>query len=286
MVISSPLSPAFQMFSYFILAKNAKNCPENNSISRKSSNTEFTMYNCHLWIQYIFYIQRMAISSSHGFIYVLFVCLFFYRWLQKAALDWLSDACWIAERMCIKGTWQWGGFSGVFAEISSSWVPYTTFRTVPILASNLRRYSYLKNDSPQSSIWGVADSLYRWVGEWTTPRITDTESRLLNFFKRKLSVSMIRRVFDSSHQWYGESPTPCSVESESRQLPRITDTESRRIRVSLSWGVDDSAYRWYGESYSIKNKFSFDFRYFKWLKHAFKGSLWPKICLGCNVLSQ
>jgi hypothetical protein len=27
------------------LEKNAQNCPENDSISRKSSNTEFTMYN-------------------------------------------------------------------------------------------------------------------------------------------------------------------------------------------------------------------------------------------------
>jgi hypothetical protein len=45
-------------------------------------------------------------------------------------------------------TWQWDGFSGVFAEIGSSWVPDTTFRAVPILASNSQRYSYSKNDSP------------------------------------------------------------------------------------------------------------------------------------------
>ena len=41
----------------------------------------------------------------------------------------------------VKGTWQWSGFSGVFVEIGFSWVPYTTFRAVPILASNSRRYS-------------------------------------------------------------------------------------------------------------------------------------------------
>jgi hypothetical protein len=33
---------------------------------------------------------------------------------------------------CAKGTWQRGGFSGVFAVIGSAWVPYTTFRAVPI----------------------------------------------------------------------------------------------------------------------------------------------------------
>ncbi len=44
LVISSPLSRVFQMFKYFVLEKNAQNCPENDSISRKSSNTEFTMY--------------------------------------------------------------------------------------------------------------------------------------------------------------------------------------------------------------------------------------------------
>jgi hypothetical protein len=40
-----------------------------------------------------------------------------------------------------KGTWQWGGFSGVFAEIGSAWLPYTTFRAVAILDSNSWRYS-------------------------------------------------------------------------------------------------------------------------------------------------
>jgi hypothetical protein len=54
-----------------------------------------------------------------------------------------------------------------------------------------------------SLIGGVGDSLHH-----------DTESRLLNFLKRKLSASMI------------ESSTP-----------RTSDTESRRLRVSLSRGV-------------------------------------------------
>ncbi len=126
----------------------------------------------------------------------------------------------------IKGTWQWGGFSGVFAEISSSWVPYTTFWAVPILASNSRRYSYSKNDSPLSPIRGVRVSIIQGVGE-----------SAIDFFKRKLSVSMIQRVVDSPHQWYGESPTPRIIESESHQL-----------RVSPIRRVDNSVYRWVGES--------------------------------------
>ena len=128
--------------------------------------------------------------------------------------------------LSFKGTWKWDGFSGVFAEIGSSWVPYTTFQAVPILASNSRRYSYSKNDSPLSPIWGVRVSIIRGVGELA-----------IDFFKRKLSVSMIQRVIDSPHQWYGESPTPHIVESE-----------SRRLRVSKIRRVDDSAYRWAGES--------------------------------------
>ncbi len=113
------------------------------------------------------------------------------------------------------GTWHWGGFSGVFAEIGSSWVPYTTFRAVPILASSSRRYSNSKNDSP-----------HHRYGE-----------SAIEFFKRKLSVSMIRRVVDSPQQWYGESPTS-----------RIIESKSYRLSVSPIRRVDDSAYHWVGES--------------------------------------
>jgi hypothetical protein len=147
----------------------------------------------------------------------------------------------------LKRTWQWDGFSGAFAEIGSSGVPYTTFRAVPILASNSRRYLFSKNDSPLSPIRGVADSAYQWYGESPTPRITDmrsrrlsaslirevgdslhhdTESQLLHFLKEnspyhRLPAPVIRWVTDSPHRWFGESPTP-----------RITDTESRRLRYS------------------------------------------------------
>ncbi len=148
-----------------------------------------------------------------------------------------------------------------FCRIGSSWVPYTTFRAVPILASNSRRYSYSKNYSPLSPIRGVADSPYWWYGElptprivesgsrqlpahWyaesATPRITDTESRLLNFSKE-----------NSLYRWYGESSTPRTSDTVSRKLPyrwvgesptpRITDMESRLLRISLSRRVDDSA---------------------------------------------
>ncbi len=142
-----------------------------------------------------------------------------------------SWTCARANSWCtkLKGTWQCGGFSGVFAEIGSSWVPYTTFRAVSILASNSRRYSYLKNNSP-----------YRWVGESTTPHITDTRSG-------RLPTSPIRRVgywifFKENclYRWYRESLTP-----------RSNDTVSRRIPVSLSQRVTDSAYHRYGESTAL-----------------------------------
>ncbi len=164
--------------------------------------------------------------------------------VHRVSLCWFSKhgRCWFALARTSKPNilikfhttlfWQGHGNEADFLGFLQKLVPqflrvsHTTFRAVPILASNLRRYSYSKNDS--------ALLLSRVVA---TPRITDTESRLLNFSKGKLSVSMIRRVVDSPHQWYCESSTP-----------RITNTESRRLRVSLSRGVNDSAYRWYGES--------------------------------------
>ncbi len=47
---------------------------------------------------------------------------------------------------------------------------------------------------PASLIRGVADSSHHWDGESATPRITDTESQLLNFLKE-----------NSLYRWYGES---------------------------------------------------------------------------------
>ncbi len=39
------------------------------------------------------------------------------------------------EYIILKGTWQRGGCCGVFAEIGAAYVPYTTFRAVPVWAS-------------------------------------------------------------------------------------------------------------------------------------------------------
>ncbi len=151
---------------------------------------------------------------------------------------------WRKKVSSLKGTWQWGGFSGVFAEIGSSWVPYTTFLAVPILASNSRRYSYSKNDSPLSPIRGVANSPYRWCRESPTPRIVEWASmtpHITDTLSWRLPASPIRRVGylkeNSLYRWYGESSTP-----------RTSDTVSRRLPVSLSRRVADSAYHRYGES--------------------------------------
>jgi hypothetical protein len=84
-----------------------------------------------------------------------------------------------------------------------------------------------------SVIRGVDDSQHHWYAESPTPRITDTESRLLNLKKNSL------------YRWYCELPTPSIVESESRQLRvspiRIVDD------FAYPW-VGESTYRWYGES--------------------------------------
>ncbi len=90
---------------------------------------------------------------------------------------------------------------------------------------------------PVSLSWGVDDSPHHWYAESATPRITDTESRILNFFKKKtlciddtesrrLSAPVIRWVADSPYRWVGESPTP-----------RITDMESLASIFSTLNGV-------------------------------------------------
>ncbi len=146
-------------------------------------------------------------------------------------------ACFRENWVYIFGHWQWGGFSGVLAEIGSSWVPYTTFRAIPILASNSRRYSYSKNDSLLSPIRGVADSLYRWYGESPTPCIVELRSR-------RLPASLIRGVSDSPHHRYRES----AIEFFLKKTLCIDDTESRRLPAPVIRWVAHSPYCWVGES--------------------------------------
>jgi hypothetical protein len=158
-------------------------------------------------------------------------------------------------------------FGFEFAEIFvfEKWLPSITdtgSRRLPVLLSR-----------------GVDDSPHHWYAESATLRIIDRKSRLLNFFKE-----------NSLYRWYGESSTPPHQWYCESATPRIIESQRRR--------VDDSAYCWVGESttprigdtgsrYSKKkNLFSFDFQYFKRLKHAFKGSICQKISQGCNVLSQ
>ncbi len=139
---------------------------------------------------------------------------------------------------------------------------------------------------PDSTIRGVGDSPYQQYAESATLRINNTGSRRLSaslirgvddsphhrygesaieIFKRKLAASVIRRVVDSAYCWYGEWLTP-----------RIVELGSCRLCVSLIRRVAS----W------KKNYFSLDFQYFKRLKHAFKGSIWPDISQGCNLLSK
>ncbi len=149
-------------------------------------NSQCTIVNCGFSIYCISNVWQLgqAMDSSMFCLYVYF-CTADYR--RLLLIDFPIPAE-LQKECVLKGHGNEADFLGFFAEIGSSWVPYTTFRAVPILASNLRRYSYSKNDSPLSPIWGVADSLYLWVGESTTPRITDMESRLLNFFKRNSTI--------------------------------------------------------------------------------------------------
>jgi hypothetical protein len=53
--------------------------------------------------------------------------------------------------------------------------PYITFRAVPILASNLRRYSKSKNDS---LTWRISDSAFECLKEYSASRrVIDSPTR-------------------------------------------------------------------------------------------------------------
>ncbi len=140
-----------------------------------------------------------------------------------------------------KGTWQWGRFSGVFAEIGSSWVPYTTFRArsdfgfefAEIFTFEKRLPAITDTGSRRLSvsvIQGVADSPYRWVGESTTP------------------ASLIRGVGNSLHHRYRES----AIEFFKKKTLCIDDTESRRLPAPVILWVADCPYCWVGKSPTLR----------------------------------
>ncbi len=85
----------------------------------------------------------------------------------------------------IKGTWQWGGFSGVFAEIDSSCIDplhYLSSRSdfgfefVEIFLIEKRLIECLQENSASRR---VGDSPTRWVGE----SLGESGSRYSNFLK-------------------------------------------------------------------------------------------------------
>ncbi len=150
----------------------------------------------------------------------------------------------------LKGTWQWGGFSGVLQKV----VPHKSltllFRPIRFwlrilgdihIRKTTPRYHRSRESQtlrigdtgsrrlPVSLSRGVDNSPHHWYAESATPRITDTESRLLNFFLKKtlciddteshwLPLSLSRRVAGSMYHRYGESRTPRMAESGSRRL--------------------------------------------------------------------
>ncbi len=78
---------------------------------------------------------------------------------------------------------------------------------------------HITDTESQLLIFLTEISLYRWYGESSTPRTSDTVSR-------RLPVSLSRRVTDSAYHRYGESTTP-----------RIVESGSRRLRGSVIRGV-------------------------------------------------
>ncbi len=80
--------------------------------------------------------------------------------------------------LLLKGTCQWGGFSGVFAEIGSSgsrWLSDSPSRGVAFWM--FKRKSGESESLPDSANRGVASSPTQRVGELSTPRLGESGSR-------------------------------------------------------------------------------------------------------------
>ncbi len=112
----------------------------------------------------------------------------------------------------IKGTWQWGGFSVFLQKLvphESFTLPFEPFRfwlricgDIHIRKTTPRYHRYWESPTPhivesESRLLRVSpkrkvdDSANHWVGEWTTPRISDTGSR---YSKEKLDLVSISRT--------------------------------------------------------------------------------------------
>jgi hypothetical protein len=172
----------------------------------------------------------------------------------------------------VKGTWQWGGFSGVFCRnwFLMSPLHYLSgrsdfgfeFAEIFIFEKRLPAITDIKSRRLYVSvIWRVTNSPYRWVRESTTPRNTDTRSRRIPaspirrvgywiFEKKTLSVDdtesrrlpapVIQWFADSPYCWVREWPTPrygelttlCIVESGSRQLRDGESLSEKKISLA------------------------------------------------------
>ncbi len=122
----------------------------------------------------------------------------------------------------VKGTWQWGRFSGVLQKLiphRSLTLPFELFQFwLQIRGDIHNRKRTPRLDNRQLSDTAsrrVGESLTLWLGFW--------------MFKRKLGESATHRV--------GESLTPRHSKLESRQRPRrVGDSASRGVAL-VSQGV-------------------------------------------------
>jgi hypothetical protein len=110
---------------------------------------------------------------------------------------------------------------------------------------------------PLSPIQGVTDSTYHWyaesptplITESATPCITDTESRLLNFLKE-----------NSLYRWCGESSTPRTSDTVSRRLPvlfskRDADSVYSWVEELMTPRVSDMGSRYFKEKINLVSIF-------------------------------
>ncbi len=130
--------------------------------------------------------------------------------------------------------------------------PLHYLSSVPILASNSRRYSYSKIDSP-----------HRWVGESTRLlgvsiffKPLNNAIAILNYIPGLFFVKLVLyrhglaiKSPENRHQInFSLNSDSSNHQSAESSTPRLNNMQSRRLSVSLIRGIGDSPTHRYGES--------------------------------------
>jgi hypothetical protein len=117
-----------------------------------------------------------------------------------------------------------------------------------------------------SASQGISNSPTRQVGESTFECLKE------NLASRRVGDSLTGRVWELLTPRLGELLTPRLATPPTR---RVGEWMTLRLAGESLWSTNSNFF-----------KFIIELQHFKWLNQPFKGPIYPKISLGCNVLSS